>query len=384
MTSAGAHGVEVRDLVAHLAAFCRALREAGIPAGLADEIVAAQALTLVDVGDRAEVRRALLAALRIRLADRAAFDEMFAGWWRHDAARARRDDRERSPLERPRLPIPGAPRRAVAPVGQAVERETPEGGDTIASSPAVLLRRKPFEQWTERDLPQLDRVMQRLVQRLATRRSRRLVPTRGRGVADLRRTLRRTLATGGEPVALARRVRPIERPRVVLLCDTSGSMDPHARFLLAFALSLRNVAKRVEVFAFNTALTRISPWLSRRALARMLERLARAVPDWSGGTRIGECLEEFADRHMPWVVGSDTVVVILSDGLDAGDPERLGRAVARIRRAARSVIWLNPLMGDARYEPTARGMAAALPHVDRLAPAHDVVSLEKLIPLLTG
>ncbi len=382
MTRRGADG---RDLVAHLARFCGALRDAGVSVSLADEVVAAEALTLVDIGDRAEVRRALLATLRVRPFDRSAFDALFAALWRRGPAETPRPAAARGQRRqrRPRT-VPGAPRAATAPAPTALEREVPEGGRAPAYSSAALLRRKPFEAWTERDLTQLDAVMRRLVRRLATRRSRRLVPARGRGVVDMRRSLRRMLATGGEPISLARRMRPVERPRLVLLCDTSGSMDPHTRFLLAFALSLRGLVKRLHVFAFNTALTRITPWLSRRELGRTLQRLATGVPDWSGGTRIGACLEEFAERHLPWIVDADTVVVVLSDGLDRGDPERLARAVARIRRAARTLIWLNPLMGDPRYAPTARGMAAALPHLDRLAPAHDLVSLERLIPLLTA
>jgi len=225
-------------------------------------------------------------------------------------------------------------------------------------------------------------VLARLALRLATRRSRRLVPVPGRGVVDLRRSFRRAVGTGGDLWSLARRARPVERPRLVLLCDTSGSMDPHTRFLLAFILSLRRAVRSLEVFAFNTSLTRLTPWLSRRHAREVLERVAAEVPDWSGGTRIGECLETFVRDFLPSTVTSRTVVVILSDGLDRGDPERLRRAMAAIQAAARRVIWLNPLMGDPRYQPAARGMQAALPYVDRLAPAHNLESLEKAVASL--
>jgi uncharacterized protein with von Willebrand factor type A (vWA) domain len=189
------------------------------------------------------------------------------------------------------------------------------------------------------------------------------------------------VATGGEPLALARRERAIEQARLVVLCDTSGSMDGHARFLLAFILSLGRAARRTETFAFNTRLTRITPLLTAGKAALSLDRLSAGVPDWSGGTRIGECLAAFVQLHLERVVRSGTTVVILSDGLDRGDPAVLAEAMRSIRRRARTVIWLNPLMGDPRYRPLARGMEAALPFVDYLAPAHNLRSLEQFLVL---
>ena len=201
---------------------------------------------------------------------------------------------------------------------------------------------------------------------------------------DFRRSLRRALATEGELLSVARRCRAIEEPRLVVFCDTSGSMDAHARFLLAFVLALRRAARSTEVFAFNTSLVRLTPWLSRRRLGPTLERLAAAVPDWSGGTRIGECLARFVEHHLEARVGSKTVVLVLSDGLDRGDTAALEGAMRAIRARARRVIWLNPLLGDPRYEPTARGMKAALPYIDELLPAHDFASLERLLPRLSA
>lgn len=167
-------------------------------------------------------------------------------------------------------------------------------------------------------------------------------------------------------------------------------MDPYSRFLLGFVLALRRVVRSSrgrEVFAFNTALVRLTPYLGTVRPGRVdlaLERLAARVPDWSGGTRIGECLADFAASHLDALVGPHTVVLILSDGLDRGDVEPLAAAMRAIRARALRVVWLNPLAGDRRYEPTARAMAAALPYVDRLLPAHNLESLERLLPLLSG
>ena len=172
-------------------------------------------------------------------------------------------------------------------------------------------------------------------------------------------------------VRLAHRARTLDEPQVVVLCDTSGSMDVHVKFLLAFVLALKNVAKNTEVYAFNTSLIRLTPWLSPRRIARTIERLAVDLPDWSGGTRIGESLMEFTARHLPRVVSSRSIVVILSDGLDRGDTSLVASAMRLIRAKARRIIWLNPL-----------AMEAAMPFIDRLAPAHNLESLERLLPEL--
>ena len=458
---------------AAMARFGRALRRRGVRVGLSDEADGLAALTLVDVGDRGEVRLALRAALKIQPRDAAAFEELFAALWsarpagdeaevaeaaeRMAVASPRR--REEPAGERQRrlargAPLPATARRPPDPsdgaaggqrrgmaeteTAAAAGEQAAPGGEEPGYSPEPLLRRKAFADCSAADLVAMERLMDELARRLASRPGRRRVPVHGaaRGEADLRRSFRRAVAHGGEFLELARRRRAIERPRLVVLCDTSGSMDPHARFLLAFALALRRVARRCELFAFNTALVRLTPWLRAPRTARtatqagtaatsagaagrpwaagasggaaplpasgprptaealspgrmgeverVLRQLAAEVPDWSGGTRIGECLAEFVERWLDEVVDGWTVVLILSDGLDRGDVAPLGRAMRAIHGRARRVLWLNPLAGDRRYEPTARAMAAALPWVDRLLPAHDLESLERLLPLLAA
>ena len=370
------------DLVHHLARFASALRGHGVAVSLSDEADGLAALTLIDLGDRDEVRRALRTALKIRPRDLAAFEELFAALWS-----VREETRSPNPpLQAPRLQNPARPR----PAGRLPARResepvaTPEGGEEPGYSPEAVLRRKSFEEYSPADLAAMERLLSRLALRLATRPSRRRVPVRGRGEADLRRSFRRAVAHGGEFLSLARRARPIERPRLVVLCDTSGSMDPHTRFLLTFVLALRQVSRRSEIFAFNTTLVRLTPWMRAGRIDLTLERLASQVPDWSGGTKIGECLAEFVEYYLDELVDGSTVVIILSDGLDRGDVGPLAGAMRSIRARARRVLWLNPLAGDARYEPTARAMAAAFPYVDRLLPAHNLESLERLVPLLAA
>jgi uncharacterized protein with von Willebrand factor type A (vWA) domain len=367
------------DLLAHLTRFGRALRDRGVDVTVKDEGDAAEALTLIDLLDREEVRRSLAIALKIRPRDRMAFDLLFAEFWIGRRPRTQQLG----------LPPTGRPRTLRAVATSTEEPRVPAAantadGDTPGSSAEPLLRRKPFEECSERDLAAMERLLARMVRRLATSRSRRLVPTPGGRVVDIRHSLRRALGTGGELLELAHRDRAIEESRLVLLCDTSGSMDPYARFLLTFILSLRKATRRAEIFVFNTALTRLTRWIAPQKIQRTLARVAREVPDWSGGTRIGASLETFVGRYLDRFVTAKTTVVILSDGLETGDPERLARVMRMIRRRARKVIWINPLMGDSRYRPTARGMAAALPFVDHLVPGHNLEALQRLLPLMVA
>ncbi len=380
-----------RDVVERLARFAGRLRERGVDVCVSDEIDGAAALLLVDPGDRDEVRFALRVALKVRRADWDTFDELFRDFWAagDDSAgpRGRPDEaptRPSPPRADRRGPAP--PWRwiqAIAPPADEREREAPVG-DRPGRSADALLRRKPFDDWNADDLPAMERLLARAARRLKCRPSRRLAPVRAGGRVDLRRSFRRAVGTGGELFSPARRNRAREKPDVALLCDTSGSMDPHTRFLLTFALSLKRVVRRCEVFAFNTSLTRLTPWLTPEKIGPTLERLAAGVPDWSGGTRIGASLDEFVTRYADELVSAKTVVVVLSDGLDADGPAVLAAAMQAIRERARKVIWLNPLLGDPRYRPEARGMKAALPFVEHFVPAHDLESLERLLPLLTA
>ena len=380
-----------RDVVERLARFAGRLRERGVGVCVSDEIDGAAALALVDLGDRDEVRYALRTALKVRRSDWDTFDELFRDYWAAEdqpagprAGAARAPDQPSRPRSDRRGPVlQWHWIQAIAPPAGDQEREA-AGGDLPGYASDVLLRRKPFDDWCADDLPAMERLLARAARRLACRKSRRLVPVRAGGRVDLRRSFRRAVGTGGEFLSLARRDRAVEKPDVVLLCDTSGSMDPHTRFLLTFALSLKRVVRRCEVFAFNTSLTRLTPWLTPGKIGPTLDRLAAGVPDWSGGTRIGASLDEFVTRYLDTLVSAKTVVVVLSDGLDLDSPAVLAGAMRAIREKARKVIWLNPLLGDPRYRPEARGMKSALPFVEHFVPAHNLESLERLLPLLAA
>ena len=371
------------DLLVHLARFAGALRQKGVGVAIGDEIDAANALALVDLCDPDEIRRALLVALKIQPGDRATFDALLEAFWRSQRASAESGGHAR------RVAVPALPEgRAsseIAPLSEGTDlREAGLDRHHPGYTRDVVLRRKPFEECSDRDLADMERLLARLAPRWAARRSRRLKPVRGRGQPDLRRSFRRAVSTNGEMIALAHRARVLTVPHVVVLCDTSGSMDVHVKFLLAFVLALKSVARTTEVFAFNTSLIRLTPWLSPGRIARTIERLAVDLPGWSGGTRIGESLMEFVAKYQQQFVTPRSTVVILSDGLDRGDTTLVAGAMKVIRSKARRIVWLNPLSGDPRYEPTARAMQAALPFIDRLAPAHNLESLERLVPELAA
>jgi hypothetical protein len=219
-----------------------------------------------------------------------------------------------------------------------------------------------------------------IARRLARRLSRRRRPVRRGGLVDLRRTIRANMLKG-EFVELRRRERRRRKVRLVLLCDVSGSMDLYSRFLLQFLYALQNAFGRVETFTFATRLTRVTEHLRAGSYRQVLRRL-RAVQDWSGGTRIGESLREF-NREWGCLLDRHTVVILLSDGWDTGEPEALAAELLAIKRRAGRVVWLNPLLGNPSYEPLTRGMAAALPLVDRFAAAHNLASLRDLAAHLT-
>ncbi|MYH54500.1 MAG: VWA domain-containing protein [Gemmatimonadetes bacterium] len=376
-----------RDLVVHLARLAGELRGTGVRVTPGDEIDAAAALGHVDIGDREEVRLGLRTSLKIERRAWDVFDAVFERCWGLGKDSKRRE-RPRSPRRAPRSwpgdgnPLSMLKTRLAEEHAGGVDRAREADGGRPGYSPRAVLRRKSFEVCTGEELAEMKRLLSQAVRRIATRRSRRLVPSSRGRVIDIRRSFRRSLAQGGELVDLARRDRAVERPHLVVLCDTSGSMDPYTRFLLTFVLSLGHVAPRTEIFAFNTSLTRLTPWITAGNVAATVRRFARNVEDWSGGTRIGECLREFAEDYLRQVVAGDTSILIFSDGLDRGDTEAMEEALLAIRRRARRVIWLNPLMGDPRYRPEARGMMAALPHIDDLVPAHNLESLEALLPML--
>ena len=209
-------------------------------------------------------------------------------------------------------------------------------------------------------------------------RTRRKAPTPRRHALDMRRTLRRNLRYGCEPLTLAWRRPKLKRRPLVVICDVSGSMEHYSRLLLKFVYVISNCLDKVEAFVFSTRLTRITRQLQCGDVDASLDQVAVSIHDWGGGTRLGDALKTFNYEWGRRVLGRGAVVLLVSDGLDRGDIDLLEREMQRLQLSCQRLIWLNPLLGSTDYQPLARGMHTALPYVDDFLPVHNLASLEHL------
>jgi hypothetical protein len=369
-------------------AFVRALRRDGVAVPTSCSIGFAEALAAVGLSDRSGVYWAGRATLVHRREDIEPYDRVFARFW--DA-----------------VPAPAATSSTTVEESVALAVDSDEGDDDddegddcddgreadddpgevleLRFSAVEVLRHKDFSQWTTDELAEGRRLMGRLRLAGESRRSLRTVPTGRTGDApDLRRTVRAAIASDGVPIRRHWRSRS-ERPRrLVLLLDVSGSMEPYARALVRFAHAAVVGRQKVEVFALGTRLTRITRELAERNPDRALERAGRRVSDWSGGTRLGDGLATFNRDWGQRGMARGAIVVILSDGWDRGDPVALGEQMERLHRMTYRLVWVNPLKVTPGYAPLARGMAAALPHVDEFVEGHSLDALERLAAVIAG
>jgi uncharacterized protein len=355
-------------------AFVAALRRRGleIPTGATVAYVAA--LSAIGLDRPEGVYWAGRATLVWRPEDVATYDATFDAFWRGgpDVSTAA-------------MPAPIPVTLATDTAGEQAP-PVPAGDEpsiTVRYSAREVLRHKDFAAYSHDELHEARQLMADLRLAGALRRTRRLRPTvAARGRPDVRRTMRHALRAGGEPIRRSF-LAPTERPRrIVLLCDVSGSMDAYARALLRFVHAAVAGRGRVEAFALGTRLTRLTRELTTHDPDAALARAASAVVDWSGGTRLGEGLREFNDRWGTRGMARGAVVVVLSDGWDRGDPALLTEQMARVRRVAHRVVWVNPLKASAGYEPLAAGMAAALPYVDEFVSGHSLDALAHLVEVL--
>lgn len=358
-----------------------------MPVSVAEATDAVRALEHLDLSDRDEVYLGLRSVLMARIEEQPAFDRCFEAFWKRQGeippimggllspTPARPHDDQSQPGT---LKVAGQKREGVALeawVGED-EGEESEPLGVPGMSDREYLMEQDFSSFPSDQLDEVARLTVEIARRLAAHRSRRRRPTRRRGVIDLRRTVRANLMRG-ELIELRQKERKRRKVRLVLLCDISGSMDLYNRFLLLFLYALQNVFGRVETFTFSTRLTRISPYLMGRSYRQVLKRLTD-LKDWSGGTRIGECLADFNREWGSRLLDRRTIVLVISDGWDTGEPELLAGELLKIKRRTGRLFWLNPLLGNPAYQPLTRGMAAALPLLDRFAPAHNLESLRDL------
>lgn len=376
-------GPPAKSIVADTVLFCRALRENGVAVTPAEAVAAVRALRVIDLGDRQETFVGLRSVLTSRVEDFPVFEPLFEEFWSRLGHRGRRSVKSQRESQSGinRLVPPRSRQSTQKGLALFLENwaRTSEDSEQINAAAASDIEsnaEKDFGQFGSDELHEIARVARRLVRKLASRPSRRWKPVRRGSRVNLRRSLRICLRTGGELVELSFKQRKQKKTKLVVICDVSGSMDLYSRLLIQFTYALQNSLARVETFVFSTSLKRISLHLRNRSYDRALESLAE-TRGWSGGTLIGPSLAEF-NSGWPELVDKRTIVIILSDGWDTGEPEELSGALATLKRRAGKLVWLNPLLGNPGYKPLTRGMQAALPHIDVFAPLHNLQSLRAL------
>ena len=367
----------------NLTLFGDMLRRVGLEVGTGNMLDLVRATDHVSVGNRGEFYQAARSILVHRKQDLPIFDEAFQVFWRKPANSATTMD----------LRSMGEQRRFRKPQVGTSRDDEPEGTGSIEGEPdddsvqnvdlsrtysaVEVFRQKDFSEFTSREMAEARIMMANLTWDLGQRRTRRLSPGRT-GRLDLRRTMRRSLKYGGEFLEMTYRSPKDKSRSLVLICDVSGSMERYTRMLLQFIHTIAGGFNHFEAFLFATRLTRITRSLKYRSIDQSIDEVSKSVPDWAGGTRIGDAIKTFNYQWLRRVLRGQAVVLIISDGWDRGDPELLAREASRLQRSCHRLIWLNPLLGSPSYQPLTQGMKAAMPYVDDFLPVHNLSSLESL------
>jgi len=369
-------------LAGRIVEFVRLARAHHFRVGIQETKDALDVAGRVDLLDQRQLRWGLRTLLCSNVSDWARFDQFFDRYWQ-------RPNRRKAELP------PSVDRRAPAAASTYAERDAPPdtrhedaGGDTVervgASRRDSLTRSDFILSQLNADTRELEQWIEQVARRMRKRLLRRYQVRSSGHRLHMRRTVRRSLRYGGLPLDLILQERRRELPRLVLITDVSRSMNVYSYFFLRFARGIIDAFRDTEAFAFHTRLIHVTDTLKERDSHRLKEKLAWISAGWGGGTRIGECLQTFNRDYARRLVGSGTFVFIMSDGYDTGEPELLAEQVRQIKRRARRVIWLNPLLGREDYVPSAEGIRAVLPHLDLFAPAHSLESLMKIEGMLVG
>jgi len=376
-----------------LAGFVRTLRDNGFAVGLAETVDALAIMASPLAARPATLRPALRALFCADHSDWERFDDIFAAFWLGRGMRRARTNlsgasegaksvRRRSEAGAPQGPLglPDHVRRSEGDEGKnSADGRGRRGGATRAESISAADMKHITD---PEDVAAAHALAERLARSMRARLVRREHARRSGRRLDLRRTIHRSVSHGGTPLDLVWRRRKDKPLRLVILLDASGSMSLYTAFFVRFIHGVVDAFREAEAFVFHTHLVHVSEPLRDRDVTRAVDRLSLMAQGIGGGTRIGESLATFNRWHAARVINSRTAVMILSDGYDTGEPERLAEEMRRLRRRCRRIIWLNPLIGTDSYAPEARGMQAALPFIDLFAPAHNIESLAALEPYL--
>lgn len=382
-------------LVTRITEFIRLARDNGFKVGLGEGLDACRMAKHFGVLNKDRLRWGLRSLICSDLDDWERFDELFEAYWgqrqntrqQHiKGAPAQKKD-EQQQNKNNKKGNQGSEGAAADADGQEAEQssetEAGEDGSKGGASARESLMTSNFQFLTDDGrMREMERLAERLLRRMRKRLLRRQKIQPSKGKLDLRRTFRKSLATGGLPINLAFRSRKKKLPRLILVCDVSRSMSMYSYTFMRFFRGIVGLMSDAHAFAYHTRLINITESLREQDLRKAKEKMALISGGWSGGTRIGDCLDKLNDMYGR-LFNSRTVLVIVSDGLDAGEPEILAKQMAELKRKARKIVWLNPLLGTPGYEPKQQGIQAALPYVDLFAPAHNLESLMALENALT-
>ncbi|MEH6581856.1 MAG: VWA domain-containing protein [Halioglobus sp.] len=372
-----------RSIFGHLSAFTRTLHDAGVlvdPGRLIDYCIS---LELTGFDDRETFYATSRAILVSRQDDITLFDKVFHSYWSGKFIPSRARDSS-DPVETEE----GEP--DVGDKTVTVQEDTPHDeneelgreSETRGYSSEEVLMKRNLATLSEAEMEEAQRIVQRIVELIATYRSRRKIADKRGKEIDFRKVLRRNVLRGRDGIELYYRNRRIKKTRLVLLCDISGSMEAYSHFTIQFMCALRHVLPQLDVAVFSTRMTVITDLLDKVGVAESLQRVSDAVPDWSGGTDIGRCIRQFNDHFDRSIAHGKTVAVILSDGWDLGESGLMRQEMQHLHRNVHKLIWLNPLLGDAEYQPVCKGMRTAMPYIDHFMPAHNLESLAALAQTL--
>jgi uncharacterized protein with von Willebrand factor type A (vWA) domain len=365
-------------MLGRVVGFSRALHNAGVEVNAGNLIDLCDSFRHISVQDQRDFYAAARATLVSRYDDLETFDQVFNSFWANPILP---DDLTLTDTESggdPDLDVQADVNEVVDTTDLQEEAEGEGESEEVGYSPDEALMGKDLAAMSDREIEQARKVIHEIVNIIANRRSRRRVPENRGSELDFRRTWRRNALYGSDGVELMMKRRRIKKTKLMLLCDVSGSMDCYSKFLIRFIYALKREIKDVEVGVFSTRMTAISRLLKSKGIEESLMEVADTVHDWAGGTDIGGCLREFNEQFARDMLHSRTVMIIVSDGWDRGDPELMRQEMTRLRKRVHKLMWLNPLLGTPGYQPLCLGMKTALPYLDYFLPAHNLDSLIQL------
>ena len=371
--------------ITHIILFGRKLHDAGIDVNPANLIDLSRSLLYIDIADYRDFYAAALSTLIINREDIELFTLLFREYWQnleipfedeHPATEEKNGNgvAQSQSVRRELQPADGDSE-------DDAEEQDKEPEQTGYSSHQLLVK-KDIDAMSAAELEEARKVIAELIAILANRKSRRFSPAKSGRQLDFRKIFRRSMPYGEYCLKLAYKTHRLKKNKLILFCDVSGSMERYSQFLIQVICAMGARISNIEVAVFSTRMTSITPYLDRKDIDGVIKQMSGQVHDWAGGTNIGGCLRELNEQQAHQMLSSHTVAVILSDGWDQGDADLMRSEMEQLRRRVNKIIWLNPLLGNANYQPLCKGMQTALPFLDHFLPVHNLESLAEATKLL--